>query len=82
MRENNDLELNTNLIVKFSSHRGSRSLSVTGRADPVLHTGNTAKTFVMGGSGLIDVNTLKRICYRGKKIVRVFALNPRMINYQ
>lgn len=67
MRETDNLELNTNLIVKFSSHRGSCGLSVTGRADPVLHTGNTAKTFVMGGSGLIDVNTLKRICYRRVK---------------
>lgn len=82
MQEANGLELNTNLIVKFSSHRGSCSLSVTGRTDSVLHTGNTAKTLVMGGSGLIDVNTLKRICYPSKKIVRIFALNPCMINYQ
>jgi len=46
---------------------------MTGRTDPVLHTGNTAKTFVMSGPGLIDVNTLKKICYHGKKIVREFS---------
>lgn len=68
--------------MKFSSHCGGCGLSMTGGADSVLHTGNTAKTFVVGGSGLIDVNTLKRICYHGKKIIRVFALKPHVINYQ